>query len=175
MYLSQFHRFIPPRKSLNWMWFSNGTIELYNSNNDKNAWHLLMCAVCQAPCPCLILVTTSWGLNPMAVTIVFYYFFNPHQGICLLIWKREEEREIHWCERKTSISCLLYAPQPGVKHTTSVWAPTGIKPTTFWCTGRCSNQLSLPARAPHYFTILQMKNLRHCLNITVSISSNNKW
>ena len=38
-------------------------------------------------------------------------------------------------ERETSISCLLYTPH------------LEIKPTTFWCPGLRSNQLSHPARA----------------------------
>ena len=40
---------------------------------------------------------------------------------------RERERE-----RETSIGCLPHVPQPR------------IEPTTFWCTGQCSNQLSHP-------------------------------
>ena len=48
---------------------------------------------------------------------------------------RESERERErGREREKPISCLPNVPPPR------------IKPTTFWCTGRCSNQLSHPAR-----------------------------
>ena len=46
--------------------------------------------------------------------------------------RKERRRE---GERETLISCLPYAPQPG------------IEPATFWCTERRSNQLSYPDRA----------------------------
>ena len=44
--------------------------------------------------------------------------------------QRETERQTHWCETGTRIGCRLCVPPPG------------IEPTTFWCTGRCSNQFS---------------------------------
>ena len=53
--------------------------------------------------------------------------------------EREEEREggerVIGRERERSIVCLPYAPQ------------LGIEPTTFWCTGRRSNQQNHSARA----------------------------
>ena len=46
-----------------------------------------------------------------------------------------EEREKLWGERETSIGCPRTGPDQG------------IEPTALWCTGQCSHQLSLPARA----------------------------
>ena len=84
----------------------------------------------------------------------YMYFLNPYLRICLLILEREEGRE-----RETLIGCLSYAPWPG------------IEPPTFWCMGRCSNQLSHPARADQlhfllkYFIHISYKKYPHFLTV----------
>lgn len=68
-------------------------------------------------------------------------FFNPCLGTCLLIFfleRREKEREI---------GCLLHTPCPGLEPETKVCTWLGIKPTTYWSTWWCSNQLSHTAKA----------------------------
>ena len=49
-------------------------------------------------------------------------------------------------QRETSIGCLLYAPLPG------------FEPTTFWCTGWCSNQLSNWARTIVTYDLTKKKH-----------------
>ena len=61
----------------------------------------------------------------------------------------EREREKHLRERDTSIGCLPFTPR--TKPSTQVCALTGAKPTTFWCTGQHSKQMSHPAWAESNF------------------------
>ena len=62
------------------------------------------------------------------------FFFNPHQRICLLILERKAGGKRNQWE--SNIDQL--PPEP---------AKLGIEQATFWCMGRCSSQLSHPARA----------------------------
>ena len=48
---------------------------------------------------------------------------------------REGEREEHWCERETSIGCLLYAPRQGPNPQPRHVPWLGIKPKTFHFAG----------------------------------------
>lgn len=70
------------------------------------------------------------------------FFKNPHWKMCLLIFR----------ERKTSIGCLQYKPQP----TYVPWS--GIEPKTFWYTGRCPNQLSHLASVQNDFLKIIFKS-----------------
>ena len=88
--------------------------------------------------------------HPFSMIELGFYLFNSHLRTCLFILEREEgreeEREIHWCERETSIGRLLFAPRPGIEPRYNVsWS--GIEPTTFWCMVQRSTQLSHLARA----------------------------
>ena len=73
-------------------------------------------------------------------------FINPHLRVCLLILVREEVGVRGRAERETLISCLLYAPQPGIEPATSIVFSQGTEPITLQCTGQCSNQLSHPGQ-----------------------------
>ena len=71
-----------------------------------------------------------WILNNEYVIFIkiklwVLFFFIPHPRICSLILERGREKKKHRCERETSISCLPYAPQPGIKPTTKVCALSG--------------------------------------------------
>ena len=65
--------------------------------------------------------------------------------------EREKQTEKHQCERETFIGLLLHVPwQVSNLQPRSVpWLAD--KPATFWCTMRCSNQLSHLARASELF------------------------
>ena len=45
--------------------------------------------------------------------------------------ERKEEREKHWCERKTLINCLPYTPQPGINPQPKYVPWPGIKSQPF--------------------------------------------
>ena len=81
---------------------------------------------------------------------VFFLIFTwGHVFIDLRERERERwwggEREKHWCKRETLINCLLYAPWPKFNSWFVPWPE--FEPTTLWCMGQCSNQLSHLARA----------------------------
>ena len=63
--------------------------------------------------------------------------------------ERREKREKN-IDMKTSIGCFPYAPQLGIQPATQVCALTQNQTHNLWCTERCSNQLSHPARAQPY-------------------------
>lgn len=78
------------------------------------------------------------------------------------------ERERHGYERKTSIGFLLYCQGTNLQSRYVPWM--GTDPTTFWCPGQCSNQLSHLPRVhwlyyqtnlvPHtFFPVLQASPL----------------
>lgn len=60
-------------------------------------------------------------------------------------------REKHDVREKV-IGCLPYMPLPQPE----------IEPATFLCEGRCSNQLSFPARAEIYFLYFMNLHDYHC-------------
>ena len=73
------------------------------------------------------------------------------KDIFLLILERQRDRETsrerHWCERETSIVCLLYVPQLWIEPATYECALNQDQTCTFMCIEQCSKWLSHPARA----------------------------
>ena len=79
--------------------------------------------------------SASW-YGPKQVTFFFVFLFFFLIFIYLFLERRRGEGEKHWCERETSISCLLYVPHLGPESPTQVC--TLIKnQTTFRFAGRC--------------------------------------
>ena len=68
----------------------------------------------------------------------FFFFFNPHPRICLLIWETET---LIGCYSLTGDQTRNLGMCPGPL--------TGLEPATFWCTGWHFNQLTHLARAAH--------------------------
>ena len=66
-------------------------------------------------------------------------------------------------EREKPRDCLLYAPRPG------------MEPAPFWCTWRCSSQLSCLARAIFLFIIFLSQNHVCWLILELIISSSPVW
>ena len=76
----------------------------------------------------------SWALSrasPVLLALVIFFlicFLPSPEDVCSL-WLLERkgggERENHRCERETSISCLLYMPQPWIEPATCSCALTG--------------------------------------------------
>ena len=77
-----------------------------------------------------ILLSVPALISPLFMDIRFFKkdFERDGNG-----WRRKGEK--HQCERETSISCLLHAPQPGTEPATQACVPTGTKPATFHFTG----------------------------------------
>ena len=65
---------------------------------------------------------------------IFIYFILTQGYVYWFVREEGGERKKHWCVRETLVCCLLYAPQ------------LEIKPPSFPCMGRCSNQPSHLAR-----------------------------
>ena len=91
-----------------------------------------------------------------------FFFLYPHPRICflLIIEKKKgreggREREKHQYERETSLSCLPYTPQPGVKAQPRYVSWLRIEPVTFWCLGWCSNQLNYLAKASPFVVLTE--------------------
>ena len=92
----------------------------------------------------------------MEFNFIFIYIFILTQGY--VYWfqrERKGEREI-LCERENCISChpeedqtsnLCMRPNQGSNPQPRYVPWPGIEPATFWCMGRCSNQLNHLARA----------------------------
>ena len=94
-----------------------------------------------------------WGLVTLrAVSKTWIYLFiylNPHPGVCLLIWEREEgeiylyeererERKREQCERN-------------MDRLPPISAPAGDQTCNLLVYGRCSNPLSQPGRGKPEF------------------------
>ena len=94
-------------------------------------------------------------LYSFSLCTVVLLFFNPHLRMCFIDFReRGREREIHTDidlrEKDRSVSSYMHLdlglnPQPRYVP----WL--GIEPTTFWCMGWCSNQLSHLVR--HVFKV----------------------
>ena len=71
------------------------------------------------------------------------FFRNPHPRIFFTGFRkrRREKREKRW-----SVASYMH-PNWGSNPQPRYVPWPGIKPTTFWCIGRCSNQLSYQAKA----------------------------
>ena len=82
-----------------------------------------------------------------------YLLIKPQLMICLLILERERQKDRETLRLESNISQLPPAYTSTGKHTHNlgyvVWP--GIEPTTCWCMGQCSNQLSHSARANFIF------------------------
>ena len=91
-----------------------------------------------------------------------YIFFN---FFLLLIPEREEgrekEREKHWYERETSISCLLHTPWPGTEPATQACALTRNRTCDLSVCRMTPNQLSHTSQGPRqiFLNLKSIKNL----------------
>ena len=95
-------------------------------------------------------VEATWNFYVFSSHIWHFLLKKTHPRICLLILESEEgrEKEKHWCERDTSIGCLLFcSPTRERTHNLGTCPDWESNLQSFWCTGRCSNQLSHLARA----------------------------
>ena len=96
---------------------------------------------------------------------------NPYPRICFtdcIERGREKEREKHWCERETSRLLPV--------HSWTGYVPcVGFKPTTIWCEGWCSNQLSHWSRAKlrHFKVCSEGQFTKTTLNLSWKVGG--KW
>lgn len=103
------------------------------------------------------------------------HFFNLPLKICLLILgeggRGEREQERHLCDRKTSISCLLYAPWPGSNPQLRYVPEWGLNLQPF--SDSATNQAPQPGQGKTFYKDKRVKLLeRH--NTYTCIWPNNR-
>ena len=97
-----------------------------------------------------------------------FFLFNPHLRIYLLIWEREKGRKggrerLREREQLQSVaSCMCPDGWLNLQPRNMPWL--GFEPTTFWCIGQHSNQLSHLARVPSTFLMWLLENCLCGLN-----------
>ena len=100
---------------------------------------------------------------------VRWFLRNPYLRILLLILERGMERERDrefLCEKRWLFASHAY-PEWGLNPQTRYMPWLGVKPATFWCTGRCSNHLSTqPGQVRWFFrSIVILWSCHKCINI----------
>ena len=107
-------------------------------------------------------------LKSFEMVISFLFFFSPHEGV--LAWGEKKKRghpfiafrengrkrEKQWCERETSIGCLLWVAGGGLNLPLWCAPQQGSHPTSFWLWEDASTNWATPARAHSSLTDLSV-------------------